>query len=178
MPPMGAPDKEMAASASSAAASAAAASSSSQGHGQGSAPLLLGLDLSTQSITAVLLEMGSHKLVATDSLNFDAELPKYGTVNGMHVGLHGRVTQPVMLWLDGLDKLLRRMDKGLLARVRAVSGSAQQHGSVYWNADGLQALRHMNPEDSLSSNLYDGFALADCPIWADSSTQVRVCVRT
>lgn len=226
-----------------------------QQNNQQGAPLLMGIDLSTQSITAVLIEKGTHKLVAIDSLNFDQviangsswidmpgswmpieekrldltrgfrltrnglllhaqELPKYGTVNGMHVsGKHGKVTQPVAMWLEvrarhaggasyqserhtymyphthlynthlsnphlnqptqGLDKLLRRLDKGLLARVAAVSGSAQQHGSVFWGADGLAALRSMNPADSLLQNLYDGFALADCPIWADSSTQAE-----
>ncbi len=159
MPPMGA----------SAGAAAAAAPDA-----QGKAPLLMGIDLSTQSVTVVIVEAGSNALLASDSLVFDAELPKYGTKNGMHVGQgrNGKVTQPVMMWLEGLDKVLRRQDRGLLTRVRAVSGSAQQHGSVFWNADGLQTLRSMNSEDSLAANLFQGFALDDSPIWADSSAQV------
>lgn len=204
MSPMGGPD---------AATAGGQGKQQGQGQAQGQgAPLFLGIDLSTQSITAVILEAG--KIVATDSLSFDQELPKYGTVNGMHVSKHGKVTQPVAMWLEvravgraaksprgghvcmwyggvcphpcvthphpiptdpkqGLDKLLRRLNKGLLARVAAVSGSAQQHGSVFWGADGLAALAAMNPADSLTVNLYDGFALADCPIWADSSTQAE-----
>lgn len=136
-------------------------------------PLFLGIDLSTQSITAVVVEGGSHQVVASASLNFEQELPKYATTSGMHVGKAGKITSPVMMWLEGLDKVLRRLDRAVLARVRVVSGSAQQHGSVYWNAEGLQALRGMKPEDSLTVNLYDGFALEDCPIWADSSTQAE-----
>jgi hypothetical protein len=87
MPPMGA------------ASTTATASASDPQQGP---PLLLGVDLSTQSITSVIVEAGTHKLVASDCLNFDAELgSKYGTVNGMIVGAKGKVTQPVMMWLEG-----------------------------------------------------------------------------
>jgi len=134
-----------------------------------SSPLFLGIDLSTQSITVVFVEAGG-RVVHLDTLNFDRDLAQFGTVAGMHVGKHGQVTSPVQMWLEGLDRVLRRQDRALMARVKAVSGSAQQHGSVFWNADGLQALRNMAPVDSFSANLFDGFALEDCPIWADSST--------
>lgn len=134
-----------------------------------SSPLFLGIDLSTQSITVVFVEAGG-RVVHLDTLNFDRDLAQFGTVAGMHVGKHGKVTSPVQMWLEGLDRVLRRQDRATMARVKAVSGSAQQHGSVFWNANGLHALRNMAPVDSFSTNLFDGFALEDCPIWADSST--------
>jgi xylulokinase len=85
--------------------------------------LVLGFDLSTQSVTAVLLEVTSSAVVLTESINFDVSLPKFKTQNGMHVGPHGRVTSPVMMWLEALDKLLARLAAtGLLPRVVAVSG--------------------------------------------------------
>jgi len=141
--------------------------------GGASTALLLGIDLSTQSVTVVFLDAGTNRIVHIDTLNFDRELPQFGTSAGLHVGKNGKVTSPVQMWLVGLDRILRRQERTLMGRVKAVSGSAQQHGSVFWTADGLAALRCMAPADSFSSNLYGGFALEDCPTWADSSTQME-----
>ncbi len=152
-------------------AAGGAADEAGQQQPQTARPLYLGVDMSTQSVTLVFLEAETQRLVHIDSLNFDEELPKYDTSSGMHVGKNGKVTSPVQMWLEGLDRILRRQDKAMLSHVQAVSGAAQQHGSVFWNAEGLKALRTMAPEDSLAQNLYGGFSMEDCPIWADSSTQ-------
>lgn len=137
-------------------------------------PVYLGVDLSTQSVTAVLVEGPSlDTILQLETVNFDADLPKYGTKNGMHVAPQGgRVTSPVMMWLEALDLVFAKLKPELLARVVAVSGSAQQHGSVYWNAEAADKLRSMDVGCGLARNLIGSFALDDCPIWADNSTQV------
>lgn len=144
------------------------------GNNSSSPPLYLGLDLSTQSVTAVLVEAPpSLRVVDVQRVVFDDDLPKYATKNGMHVAPQGgRVTSPVMMWLEALDRLFAKLDRGLLARVVAVSGSAQQHGSVYWNREGAERVRCMDSGKSLACNLIGGFSMDECPIWADSSTQV------
>eukprot|EP00952_Eustigmatos_sp_NYUAD-ZCMA_P008078 33876-Eustigmatos_ZCMA.PRE.1 len=59
------------------------------------AQVYLGVDLSTQSLTAVFLEARTRKLVHVDSINYDQDLP-YNTKNGMHISPRcGRVTSPV-----------------------------------------------------------------------------------
>lgn len=55
-------------------------------------------------------------------------------------------------------------------KVRAVSGSGQQHGSVYWAKSAGDKLRALNPEQALAPQLENCFSVADGPIWMDSST--------
>ena len=55
----------------------------------------------------------------------------------MHRAVDGNpqtVTSPPTLWLAALDKLLENMKaaKFPFERVASISGSGQQHGSVYW----------------------------------------------
>jgi xylulokinase len=135
--------------------------------------LYLGLDLSTQSITGVLLDSRLQPVRPATSVNFDNSFPEYGTKAGMSVGKDGVVTSPVTMWLRALDALFDELKgTGLLGRVAAVSCSGQQHGSVYWTQAGLETLS--SPPASaarFADALSDAFAVTDCPIWADSSTQ-------
>ncbi|CAN0323396.1 unnamed protein product, partial [Scytosiphon promiscuus] len=60
-----------------------------------------------------------------------------------------------------------------LARVRALSVSGQQHGTVFWKGgagERLQALGGLGPRETLVEALSGCFSRRDCPIWADSST--------
>ena len=90
-------------------------------------PLFLGLDLSTQSLKAVLItEDGqvTHK----STVNFDRELPYYRTTNGAIKGPdEGEVTSPVRMWLEAMDLLVSKMQNAgvNLSRIMAVSGGAQ-----------------------------------------------------
>jgi hypothetical protein len=52
------------------------------------------------------------------------------------------------------------------------SGSAQQHGSVYWAKGAGAVLEGLDASKTLAENLVGQFALEECPIWADSSTEV------
>jgi hypothetical protein len=138
------------------------------------APLFLGLDLSTQSVTALVIER-SGTVVARSSVNYDQELPHYKTSSGMHRAAEGggeRVTSPVLMWLEAFDMAIERVGRtGVLGRVVAVSASAQQHGSVYWKAGARQKLQALGASHlPLKDALAGCFACEDCPIWADSST--------
>jgi len=141
------------------------------------ADLFLGLDLSTQSMTAVVVER-TGAVVARSSVNYDEELPGYKTSSGMHRAPEGdseRVTSPVSMWLEALDMVLERVGRtGVLGRVVAVSASAQQHGSVYWKAGARQQLQALGASAVAQRPLKDAlagcFACEHCPIWADSST--------
>lgn len=135
--------------------------------------LYLGVDLSTQSCTGVLLDHSLSPVCPAVSVNFDERMPEYGTSAGMNAADGGVVTSPVRMWLRALDAVFDELhDTGLLGRVAAISCSGQQHGSVYWTAEGLKSLETPAAGASgFSEALPDtAFALADCPIWADSST--------
>jgi sugar (pentulose or hexulose) kinase len=89
--------------------------------------MFLGLDLSTQQLKAVVLDKHS-KVVHRIAVNFDRDLPHYGTTNGAVRGPdEGEVTSPVQMWLEAVDLLFARLHgAGVdLGAVVAVSGAGQ-----------------------------------------------------
>ena len=111
--------------------------------------LYAGFDCSTQGMAVVVLDADTRTVVFRDSLEFDTpfiSLPDPGVVHA----------SPPM-WTSALETMLGRLaaniDPGAL---RAISGSAQQHGSVYCG----DRLGHLTR--------------ATAPIWMDSST-LREC---
>jgi xylulokinase len=137
------------------------------------AKLFLGLDSSTQSLSAVIIDLDTRKVIYEKSLNFDRVLPHYKTQNGVLPNRDPLVkhSSPLM-WAEALDLIFAEMKKNCVAleKILAVSGSGQQHGSVYFNERIETALANLNPEKSLVENLRDVFARKTSPIWMDSST--------
>ncbi|PAN22046.1 hypothetical protein PAHAL_3G509300 [Panicum hallii] len=137
--------------------------------------LFLGLDCSTQSLKATVLDAGLG-IVATDSVHFDSDLPHYGTHGGVRrdPAERGRIVSPPLMWAEALDLLLARLrPRADLRRVAAVSGSAQQHGSVYWARGAGAALAALDPAGSLATQLAGAFAAPDSPVWMDSSSAAQ-----
>ena len=137
------------------------------------AKLFLGLDSSTQSVSAVVIDCDSRKVVYDKSLNFDKALPQYGTQNGVLPNADPLVkhSSPLM-WAEALDLLFAEMKKDgvALGDILAISGSGQQHGSVYLNDQAAGVLATLDPKKSLVENLKGVFARKTSPIWMDSST--------
>lgn len=78
------------------------------------------------------------------------------------------------MWLESLDLVLRRLkEKNTpIDRIRGVSGSCQQHGSVYWSRDAEHLLGAVAPEKDLAEQLSPGaFSHPYAPNWQDDSTQ-------
>src|SRR5262245_40790367 len=97
-------------------------------------PHFLGLDSSTQSLTALIVDTDSGRVIADRSVNFGARLPEYKSPSGFLENSDPGVkhSDPLM-WVAALDLLLGELvANGVdLGRVRGVSGAGQQHGSVY-----------------------------------------------
>ncbi|XP_022529597.2 xylulose kinase isoform X2 [Astyanax mexicanus] len=76
------------------------------------------------------------------------------------------------MWVKALDLILEKMKNAGFdfSNVKALSGSGQQHGSVYWRKGARQALQHLDPGRDLHSMLQGSFAVQDSPVWMDSST--------
>jgi xylulokinase len=140
------------------------------------AKLFLGLDSSTQSLSAIIIDYDTRRVVYEHSLNFDKTLPHYGTENG---ALRSRdplvVHSPPLMWVEALDTIFAQMkrDGVPLGNILAISGSGQQHGSVYLNDRAASALARLNPAKSLVENLRGVFSRSTSPIWMDSSTSVE-----
>src|SRR5438552_18013799 len=58
-------------------------------------------------------------------------------------------------------------------RLRAVSGAAQQHGSVYLNIAAAAGLGRLDPRQPLVAQLSGMLSRAEAPIWMDSSTTAQ-----
>ena len=140
------------------------------------AKLFLGLDSSTQSLSAVVIDYDRRKVVYDKSLNFDRALPHYKTQNGVLPNPDPLVKHsPPLMWAEALDLLFAEMKKDgiALGEVLAISGSGQQHGSVYMNNRATAALANLNPQITLVGNLCGIFSRPTSPIWMDSSTAVE-----
>lgn len=137
---------------------------------------VLGLDSSTQSLSSMLLNIDSGEVVDDRALNFDTILPQYGTENGVMRDADPMVvhSSPVM-WAEALDILFRQMkDEGLpLSEVVAISGSGQQHGSVYLRDNIEVALANLADAPSLSEAVRPCLSRDSAPVWMDSSTHAE-----
>src|ERR1019366_5309042 len=137
------------------------------------AKLFLGLDSSTQSLSAVVIDLDTRKVVCEKSLNFDQALPQYKTQNGVLPNRDPLVKHSSpLLWAPALDLLFAQMKKDgvALGEILAISGSGQQHGSVYFNERIDAALANLDPQKTLVENLRGVFTRKTSPIWMDSST--------
>ena len=135
--------------------------------------LFLGLDSSTQSLSAVVIDLDAHKVIYEKSLNFDDALPQFKTKHGVLPNRDALVKHSSpLLWAAALDLLFAQMkkDKVALGKIIAVSGSGQQHGSVYLTETATETLANLDPKKTLVENLDGVLARKTSPIWMDSST--------
>ena len=140
--------------------------------------IYLGLDSSTQSLTATAIDVdeGRRAVLFERVLSFDEALPAYGTVHGV-LPADDPVTRvaPPLMWADALDRMLADVAGSGIdpARVRAIAGSAQQHGSVYLAAGAGDVLARLDATRPLAGQLHDLFARSVSPIWMDASTEAE-----
>jgi len=137
--------------------------------------IVLGLDLSTQSATALVLDTAKGTTVARARAAFGADFPDRGHPEGfLRGGQGGEVHADPLLWLDGLELALDRLAKLTdLAQVDAVSVSGQQHGSVYLGAGYEAALADGSRATPLSAKIAPVLSRRTSPIWMDSSTSAE-----
>lgn len=132
----------------------------------------LGLDCSTQSITAVILDSSKKTVVYEKSLNFGKALPQYNCPDGflLHPDPLVKHSNPLM-WANALDLICKTMqDDGVnLAEIAGISGSGQQHGTIYLNKDFLREDWLLKAK-SLAGAVKPLLTRATSPIWMDSST--------
>jgi xylulokinase len=136
--------------------------------------LYLGLDSSTQSLTAVVVSIDRdvRRVVLETSLSFDEVLPHYGTQHGVLPDADPAVgVAPPLMWVEALDRMLERLARSIdVADIAAIAGSAQQHGSVYVNASADAALASLDARRALVDQLRGTLTRETSPIWMDSTT--------
>ena len=146
-----------------------------KGETSGAGRLFIGLDSSTQGLKAMVIDE-QLRTVGEFAVNYDRDLPDYRTQGGVHKHPDGlTVTAPALMWVQALDLLLARMREAAFpfARVAAVSGSGQQHGSVWLKPGARAALQGLTADRPLAEQLIGVFSVADSPIWMDASTRLQ-----
>ncbi|XP_019745577.1 xylulose kinase isoform X2 [Hippocampus comes] len=133
----------------------------------GDSDAYLGFDFSTQQLKVVAIDRDLN-VIHQSQVHFDSQLPEFGTEGGVHVGADGlTVTSPALMWV-------KMQEAGFdFSRVRALSGSGQQHGSVYWKNGAAAVLRGLRHQHGLGRQLKDCFSVRDCPVWMDSSSGLQ-----
>ncbi|XP_053266105.1 xylulose kinase isoform X5 [Podarcis raffonei] len=140
-------------------------------------PSYLGWDFSTQQLKVIAVDE-QLRVIHEDSVNFDKDLPEFGTQGGVHVHSDRlTVTSPVLMWVKALDMILEKMKSSgfNFSRVKALSGAGQQHGSVYWKEGANSVLQNLSPDLPLHQSLKSCFSVSNSPVWMDSSTTAQCC---
>lgn len=137
------------------------------------AKIFLGLDSSTQSMSAMAIDSESGEIVYSKNVNFGADLPWYNSPSGYLKNEDASVVHSdPMMWLESLDMLfgLMKQEGFDFSKVVAISGSGQQHGSVYLNASFFDALKNTDASVDLKARYSKTLSRKTSPIWMDTST--------
>ncbi|WJX35867.1 Xylulose kinase 2 [Trifolium repens] len=133
----------------------------------------LGFDSSTQSLKATVLDSNLN-IIASELIHFDSDLPHYKTQDGVYrdPSNNGRIVSPTLMWIEALDLIFQKLSKSNLdfSKISAVSGSGQQHGSVYWKIGSSKILSSLDHKKPLLEQLENAFSIKESPIWMDCST--------
>ncbi|MEJ2249710.1 MAG: FGGY family carbohydrate kinase [Candidatus Lokiarchaeota archaeon] len=139
-------------------------------------PFFLGIDCSTQSLTGIIINFENNEVIFKESLNYDKDFPEYKTKNGVIYSEDENIvhSNPLM-WVDALEQLLKKINNQgfLLSHVKAISGSAQQHGTVYVSSSFEKIIKNLEITKKLSSQIKSTLTRTTSPIWMDSSTSAQ-----
>ena len=142
--------------------------------------LALGLDSSTQSLSAVVIDIDTAEKYFEHSLDYraDARLNRFGIGEDyiLPPREEGEAEQPPLMYLASLDAMFADMREAdvPLESIRLINTSGQQHGHVYLNSDAEVLLGQLTNRDGgtppLQALLKDAFAYPNAPIWMTANT--------
>lgn len=135
----------------------------------------LGIDGSTQSLSAIVIDLDNKNIVCECTINFGERLPHYNSPNGFFKGdTSNEVYSNPLMWLDAIDLLFNELNSLCdLSKVKAISGAGQQHGSVYLNSLWLKTINNLDSKKSLSKQIEACLSRKQSPIWMDTSTALE-----
>src|SRR5215471_20156577 len=99
--------------------------------------LALGLDLSTQQLKIIAVDVSNLETFYENSLTFEMDLSHYYTIKGVYNNhKEHEVFSPVEMWIEAVDVILQRMkdEKFPFERIVVISGAGQ---ALHSNLQGL-----------------------------------------
>jgi xylulokinase len=140
----------------------------------------MGLDLSTQGISAVVLDIDKLARVFERSLDYcqDPRLNSFGIREEDYILPpleEGEASQPPGMFFTALDAIFSDLKAEVdTGNIIVINASAQQHGHVYLNERAEVVFQRLTEEDSavsdLASLLPEGLAYDRAPIWMTANT--------
>tara|TARA_Y100000992_G_scaffold5036_1_gene3254 strand:- start:422 stop:1987 length:1566 start_codon:yes stop_codon:yes gene_type:complete len=118
--------------------------------------LFAGLDVSTQGQKIVIIDLEKRSVIYSDSINYDVDLPKYNTLNGVLKDTDFGVSESnPNMWIDSLHLLFERLktSSDIIQSIKSISVAGQQHGLVAIDKDGNLA--------KSTSKLWNDFSTAE-----------------
>ena len=147
--------------------------------------LSLGLDSSTQGLTAVVIDIDSGKKVFDKTLDYraDSRLNRFG-INERYIlpGEEGEADQPPKMFFASLDAMFEDMPLEVKRDIVRINTSGQQHGHVYLNYSAVfnfgslgadMFFRHRPEGSDLVQVLEGSLAYVRAPTWMTSNTGVE-----
>lgn len=115
--------------------------------------LYLSFDLSTQTLKALVMNNSLH-VIHESVLNFERDFPEFETTGGVYQN-DLEATSPIQMWLKAMDVILNNLSEANvdIAKVKGISGTGQQHGSVYWKTGALEVLKKLDSKKTLQDQL-------------------------
>ena len=113
----------------------------------------LSFDLSTQTLKAMVMRDDLH-IVQESVVNFDKDLPEFKTNGGVYQS-DLEATSPVQMWVKAIDTILHKLreEKVEFSKIKGISGTGQQHGSVYWKCGAKEVLFSLDSSKSMEIQL-------------------------
>lgn len=142
---------------------------------------VLGIDASTQSLSAVLMQANTGELLWSRSLAYrdDPRLIGFGFEHDTMIipaREPGEAEQPPRLFIAALEALFVDLRAASFdpAAIAAINTSGQQHGHVYLNEQAKALFARLrdpaSAQETLLTVLGDSFAYGGAPIWKTANT--------
>lgn len=142
--------------------------------------LSLGLDSSTQSLSAIVIDIDTAEKHFEHAIDYRAD----SRTNGFGIGedyilppkSEGEAEQPPLMYLASLDAMFADMREAdvALERVVAINISGQQHGHVYLNRNAGIIFSNLQRVESSTLELHTllggVFSYFSAPIWMSANT--------
>jgi len=126
--------------------------------------LFAGLDVSTQGCKIVIIDSSKKAVVYIDSINYDKDLPRYSTRNGVVQGLgEGASESDSLMWIEAVESIFRNLQESKIQQdaINCISVSGQQHGLVALDSAGNLTRQR--------SKLWNDFSTAkECALLTDA----------
>lgn len=142
--------------------------------------LALGLDSSTQSLSAVVIDIDTAEKCFEHSLDYraDARLNRFGIGEDYILPPReaGEAEQPPLMYLASLDAMFADMREAgvTLENIRCINTSGQQHGHVYLNRNAPMIFSNLQRSEgsrlALETFLAGVFSYSTAPIWMTANT--------